>query len=74
MRNLVEFPIRPDEVIDYLQRVVKREQQFKRMNEFTVGDMDALLAATALEVVRTAANVPGSKELYEAFNSQNIKS
>lgn len=67
MRNLVEFPIMPDEVINYLQMVVKNHEQFN----IDVGGMNTLLAKTALEVVRAAANVPGSKELYEAFDSQN---
>lgn len=82
MRNLIEFPITADEIIDYLQRLVKEENSSK---EFVAGNMSALLAATALEVVRAATDIneEGKKgnsiygpldRLEQAFESQNIKS
>lgn len=61
----------PSEVIEFLGRVVNRELVKQDQGRAGVGNIDHLLAATALRVVEAATNIQGSKELYEAFDSQN---
>lgn len=79
MRNLLEYPITPEEVIEHLKSNVELERLVAGLAGDAAGDIDPLCAKTALAVVRAALiivkNDAGSSaaELLEAaFNSQNV--
>lgn len=70
MRNLVQYPIEPEEVIECLTNRIDELTETK-----SIGDMRPLLLQTAVEVVKKAYELQqaGSPIFAEAFNSQNVK-
>lgn len=78
MRNLVQYPITPEEVIESLGR---NQAYIAEKSEGLIGAMDPILLETALSVVKTAALIiknsgdSNNKQLLiQAFNSQNPNS
>lgn len=78
MRNLREYPITEQEVIDFLAQQIELEAVLDELTP-KIGGVDRLCAETALAVVKAAAiivqNDIGSTAadlLGKAFNSQNV--
>lgn len=79
MRNLREFPITSDEVIEFMKTNVGVENAVAEAMGLGVGAMDPLFAEVALEVLKAAKtivdgrNSANAKEvLQQAFNCRNI--
>ncbi len=78
MRNLLEYPITAEEVIEFLTEQVKLEEILSEV-ALAVGSTDSLKAKIALEVVMAASTIvqndigsTAADLLANAFQSQNI--
>lgn len=73
MRNLLEYPITAEEVVECLDNILK-EVEYESKARTLFGDMRPLLLRTAIEVVREAgkpdADIP---RINTAMDSQNPK-